>query len=118
VDPSQTYVFLNISPSARPSLAKKQMACIQVFARRARRWRYEFLYLRAGQVVGNNDYPTALKIAEIRQTDDDLLVTFVDADGKTFTRSGNADLQDPVRRLLMGIASNMGGAWEDVLFPP
>jgi hypothetical protein len=118
VDPSQTYVFLYISPSARPSLAKKNMASVQVFARRAHRWRCTILYLKAGQAVGSNDYPTSLKIGEIRPIDDDLLVTFVDSDGKTFTRSGNADLQDPVQEFLMGMVGNMGTAWEDVLFPP
>jgi len=59
-----------------------------------------------------------LTITDIRLTDDDLVVKFRDAAGKTFTRSGNSDLRDPIREFLMIMAGYIGIGWEDQLFPP
>lgn len=115
-DPTRTYVFLYIQPGD-VDLVKRHLALVQVFRRVNGRWRYVLRYLSQGDMVGNEKYPTPLKIAEIHPTNDDILVTFVDADGKTQIRSGEEDLADPLRRFLAQMCQN-GGPWEKELFPP
>ncbi|MDB5319186.1 MAG: hypothetical protein JWN40_817 [Phycisphaerales bacterium] len=117
IDPKRTYVFAFV-PSPRAQALRQNIASVQIFTRINSRWRGEIQYLRPGQPIGTKVFPTTLKLGEIRADGDDLLVTFVAADGTAQTRSAKSDLNDPTRRFLMQMTSFSGQAWDKELFPP
>lgn len=117
IDPKRTYVFFYV-PSQRAQVLRQNIASVQIFTRIKSRWRGEIQYLRPGQPIGTKDFPTTLKLGEIRADGDDLSVTFIAADGTAQSRSAKSDLDDPTRRFLMQLTSFSGQAWDKELFPP
>jgi hypothetical protein len=99
VDPSQTYVFLDVS--SRESVVKNNIVALQVFARTGARWQGQYIYVRPGEPIGRSRFPTTLKVTQARATPDDLIISLIDANGRTQTRSLKADSVDLVRQLLI-----------------
>jgi hypothetical protein len=112
VDPSQTYVFLDVS--SRESVVKNNIVGLQVFARTGGRWHSQYVYVRPDDPIGRARFPTTLKVAEARATPIDLIVSLVDATGQTQTRSATADSADPIRQLL--ILTTARADWDRELF--
>jgi hypothetical protein len=112
VDPSQTYVFVDVS--SRESVLKNNIAGLSVFARTEGRWHGQFIYVRPADPIGRPRFPSTLKLGELRATPDDVIVTLVKANGETQTRSAKADSTDLIRQLL--ILTTTRADWDHELF--
>jgi hypothetical protein len=117
IDPKRTYVYFYV-PAPRAQALRQNIGSVQIFTRINSRWSVEIQYLRPGQAIGTKNFPTTLKLGQLRADGDDVLVDFVTADGTLQTRSAKKDFDDPTRKFLMQMTSFSGQAWDKELFPP
>jgi hypothetical protein len=114
IDPSKPYVFFYMT--SRADMLRLNIASVQIFQRRDGRWRGDIHYLRPGQALGATGPLASVKVKSIREQGGDLVLTLVHADGTIETRSADADLNDPVRKVLGQLTLYRGKDWDKAFF--